>query len=100
MPQQPTDATQRAALGLPPLFQPLTELEGAAVASTSGVGAPSGSVNGVGTSAGTVLGGAAATNFAAQAFAPTKTQEYGADSTFFAIVAQPEYTGYSFEVRA
>lgn len=80
-PQVPTDPKQRAALGLPPLFESYTEVEGG--------------VNGVATTSGT---SAAAPDLAAQAFHPVKTQEYGSDTIFHSIVAQPEYSRYSFEV--
>ena len=80
-PQVPTDPQQRAALGLPPLFEPYTEVEGG--------------VNGVATTSATP---SAAPNFAAQACSPVKTQEYGSDTVFHSIVAQPEYSKYSFEV--
>ncbi|KAI0701006.1 hypothetical protein C8T65DRAFT_657128 [Cerioporus squamosus] len=79
-PQVPTDPQQRIALGLPPLFEPYTEVEGG--------------VNGVATTSGTP---SAAPDFAAQAFVPMKTQEYGSDATFHSIVAQPEYSKHSFE---
>ncbi|RPD57841.1 hypothetical protein L226DRAFT_472512 [Lentinus tigrinus ALCF2SS1-7] len=79
-PQVPTDPRQRAALGLPPLFDPYTEVEGG--------------VNGIATTSGTP---AAALNFSAQAFSPVKTQEYGSDTVFHSIVAQPEYSKHSFE---
>ncbi|TFK90244.1 hypothetical protein K466DRAFT_644523 [Polyporus arcularius HHB13444] len=79
-PQLPTDPQQRAALGLPPLFEPYTEVEGG--------------VNGIATTSGSP---ADAPDFAAQAFVPMKTQEYGSDATFYSIVAQPEYSKHSFE---
>ncbi|KAI0351947.1 hypothetical protein OH77DRAFT_1428969 [Trametes cingulata] len=84
-PPAPTDPKQRAALGLPPLFEPLVE------------GAPL--VNGVATTSSSpvVPGPVAAPNFLAQAFVPTKIQEYGSDTHFHSIVAQQEYSKYSFE---
>ncbi|KAI0365075.1 hypothetical protein BV20DRAFT_973634 [Pilatotrama ljubarskyi] len=83
-PPVPTDPKQRAALGLPQLFEPLVE------------GQPL--TNGVATtSSSSTAGPAAAPNLLAQAFVPPKVQEYGSDAYFHSIVAQQEYSTYSFE---
>ncbi|KAM5537929.1 hypothetical protein V8D89_008405 [Ganoderma adspersum] len=84
-PPQPTDPTQRAALGYPPLFQPYIGLEGA----------PPPGVNGAGPVASTSTPGVV--DFAAQAFRPTETMEFGTNARFQSLVAQPEYSGYSPE---
>ncbi|KAI9059906.1 hypothetical protein FKP32DRAFT_1595922 [Trametes sanguinea] len=85
-PPTPTDPAQRAALGLPPLWEPLIEAEGL----TNGVEAAAPSPV-------SAVPSTALPNFSAQAFTPTKIQEYGSDACFHSIVAQPEYAKYSFE---
>ncbi|KAI0653333.1 hypothetical protein C8Q70DRAFT_1059404 [Cubamyces menziesii] len=72
-PPTPTDAAQRTALGLPPLFEPFTELE-----STTSLNGP---------------------NFLAQAFVPSKIRDNGTgmDAFLQSIVGQPEYARFSFE---
>ncbi|KAL7277660.1 hypothetical protein PYCCODRAFT_1376989 [Trametes coccinea BRFM310] len=85
-PPTPTDPAQRAALGLPPLWEPLIEAEGL----TNGVEVATPSSVSATTST-------ALPNFSAQAFTPTKVQEYGSEAYFYSIVAQPEYGKYSFE---
>ncbi|KAI0827766.1 hypothetical protein BC628DRAFT_1318103 [Trametes gibbosa] len=82
-PATPTDPQLRAALGLPPLFEPLVEEESLTNGNTSTPisAAPSG----------------AGPNLLAQGFVPTKVQEYGSDTLFENIVAQPEYAKWSPE---
>ncbi|KAI1790316.1 hypothetical protein LXA43DRAFT_1016598 [Ganoderma leucocontextum] len=84
-PPQPTDPTQRAALGYPPLFQPYIGVEG---------GGPPG-FSGAGPTASTSTPGVL--DFAAQVFRPTETTEFGTNARFQSLVAQPEYLGYSPE---
>ncbi|KAH9851135.1 hypothetical protein C2E23DRAFT_260052 [Lenzites betulinus] len=82
-PATPTDPQQRTALGLPPLFEPLIEDEALPNGTTSTPisAAPSG----------------ATPNLLAQGFVSTKVQEYGSDTLFENIVAQPEYAKWSPE---
>ncbi|KAI0629558.1 hypothetical protein C8Q77DRAFT_1140935 [Trametes polyzona] len=84
-PPTPTDPQQRAALGLPPLFEPLIEQEPL----TNGIGAATTPISAVPSGAGP--------NMLAQAFVPTKVQEYGSETYFQMISAQPEYSKFSFE---
>ncbi|KAI0327904.1 hypothetical protein GY45DRAFT_1256024 [Cubamyces sp. BRFM 1775] len=93
-PPTPTDATQRTALGLPPLFEPFSELE--STTTLNGVGSSSSSA------AATVPTPPPATaqpNFLAQASVPLKVPDSttGMDCFLQAIVAQPEYAKFSFE---
>ncbi|KAI0800192.1 hypothetical protein C8Q74DRAFT_397137 [Fomes fomentarius] len=83
VPPLPADPQQRVALGLPPLFEPYSELEGGSTLP-----------NGTGLATGSAI---PAGNLEAQAFSPTKLQEYGSDAIFHSIVAQREYSMYSFE---
>ncbi|KAI0774915.1 hypothetical protein BD413DRAFT_537580 [Trametes elegans] len=80
VPPAPTDPQQRAALGLPPLFEPLIETE-SLTNGAAGTPPPT-----------------APPNFLAQAFVPTKMLEYGNDALQLqSIVAQPEYARFSVE---
>ncbi|OJT05295.1 hypothetical protein TRAPUB_3885 [Trametes pubescens] len=88
-PPVPTDPQQRAALGLPPLFEPLIEAE----AVVNGIITPS-------TSSATPITpspSSAPPNFLAQAFVPTRVEEYGSETFFHSIVSQAEYSKWSFE---
>lgn len=51
--------------------------------------------NGTGLATGSAI---PAGNLEAQAFSPTKLQEYGSDAIFYSIAAQREYSMYCFEV--
>ncbi|KAI0645069.1 hypothetical protein C8Q79DRAFT_1011178 [Trametes meyenii] len=82
VPPTPTDRQQRAALGLPPLFEPLSEAEGL-TNGVAGVLTPSTSMTGP--------------NLLAQAFVPTKVQEYGSETLFQSLVAQQAYAQSSPE---
>ncbi|KAH9889280.1 hypothetical protein C8Q73DRAFT_153377 [Cubamyces lactineus] len=92
-PPTPTDAAQRAALGLPPLFEPLSELE--STANLNGVPGSSSSA----TTVPTPPTPTAQPNFLAQAFVPSKVPDNTAsmDALLQSIVAQPEYYRFSFE---
>ena len=90
VPQQPTDAQQRAALGLPPLFVPFSEAESGTVALPGLNGTTPGPIS--------TTSSASSGSLEVQVFAAMKTQEYGSEAHFYSIVAQPEYSKYSFEV--
>ena len=91
MPQQPTDAQQRAALGLPPLFVPFSEAESGTVTLPGLNGTTPGPI--------ATTSSASSGSLEVQVFAAMKTQEYGSEAHFYSIVAQPEYAKYSFEVQ-
>ncbi|KAI8971018.1 hypothetical protein BD414DRAFT_426771 [Trametes punicea] len=85
-PPVPTDPAQRAALGLPPLFEPLVEVESLTNGfdATPAARTPAAEPN-------------FRPNFLAQRFVPAKVQEYGSDAWFQSIVVQPGYAQFSFE---
>ncbi|PCH35642.1 hypothetical protein WOLCODRAFT_139998 [Wolfiporia cocos MD-104 SS10] len=91
-PQVPTGAAERAAMGLPPLFEPLIEVP--SLLPTTPITPPRIQVNGIATSIGA---GPPSANLETQAFRSTSETADNGIAWFQSIVLQPEYKAYSFE---